>query len=258
MSSMFLQQLLSRRDTWRGRAPDGAARGGRPTGFAGLDRLLSLGGWPRHGLVELLCPLPCPPLLHLLLPVLAGDEPGARLIANPPERPSATALARAGVSLEQLLILHAERDGLLRACYEAAASDALSVLLLWAPGGALPAGTLRRLHLGAQQGRCLLVLARPRRAARQPSPAPLRLGLECPAPGELTVIVHKQPGGRPGEQCRLVLLPEHLRRAPPAIASLPALTRRPRSLEHSVPGPGNLAFAGLARDASPMNETLRP
>ena len=46
MSSAFLQQLLSRRDTWRGRDLDGAARGGRPTGFAGLDRLLSQGGWP--------------------------------------------------------------------------------------------------------------------------------------------------------------------------------------------------------------------
>ncbi|MBL7248978.1 hypothetical protein [Alloalcanivorax marinus] len=228
MSSAFLQQLLSRRDTWRGRDLDGATRGGRPTGFTALDRLLSQGGWPTHGLVELLCPLPCPPLLHLLLPTLAGDQPGARLIANPPERPSALALARAGVPLERLLVLHGERDGLLRACYEAAASDTVSTLLLWAPGGALPAGTLRRLHLGAQQGRCLLVLARPRRAARQPSPAPLRLELECPAPGELSVTVHKQPGGRPGEHCRLTLLPEHLRRAPPATATLPALTRRPR------------------------------
>lgn len=228
MSSASLQQLLARRDTWWGRDPDGAAHGGRPTGFAALDRLLSLGGWPRHGLVELLCPLPCPPLLHLVLPLLAGDEPGARLIANPPERPSADTLARAGVPLAQLLVLRGERDGLLRACYEAAASDALSLLLLWAPGGALPTGTLRRLHLGAQQGRCLLMLARPRRAARQPSPAPLRLALDCPAPGELTVTVHKQPGGRPGDQCRLSVLPEHLRRAPPATATLPALTRRPR------------------------------
>ena len=228
MSSAFLQQLLSRRDTWRGRDPDGAARGGRPTGFAGLDRLLSQGGWPVHGLVELLCPLPCPPLLHLLLPTLAGNQPGARLIANPPERPSALALARAGVPLERLLILHGQRDGLLRACYEAAASDSVSTLLLWAPGGALPAGTLRRLHLGAQQGRCLLVLARPRRAAGQPSPAPLRLALDCPCPGELTVTVHKQPAGRPGEHCHLNLLPEHLRRAPPATATLPALTRHPR------------------------------
>ncbi|MAO58638.1 MAG: SOS cell division inhibitor [Alcanivorax sp.] len=242
MSSAFLQQLLSRRDTWRGRDLDGAARGGRPTGFAGLDRLLSQGGWPAQGLVELLCPLPCPPLLHLLLPALAGDQPGARLIANPPERPSALALARAGVPLERLLVLHGERDGLLRACYEAAASDTVATLLLWAPGGALPAGTLRRLHLGAQQGRCLLVLARPRRAARQPSPAPLRLELDCLAPGELTVTVHKQPGGRPGERCHLSLLPEHLRRPPPATATLPALTRRPAAAHEPTPAlPGRPA-----------------
>ncbi|HAJ41349.1 MAG TPA: cell division protein, partial [Alcanivorax sp.] len=91
----------------------------------------------------------------------------------------------------------------------------------------MPAGTLRRLHLGAQQGRCLLILVRPRQAGRQPSPAPLRLDLSCPAPGELTVTVHKQPGGRAGLHCRLPLLPEHLRRRPPACRELPALTRRP-------------------------------
>ena len=103
----------------------------------------------------------------------------------------------------------------------------MRLALLWAPGGPLPAGTLRRLHLGAQQGRCLLILVRPRQAGRQPSPAPLRLDLSCPAPGELTVTVHKQPGGRAGLHCRLPLLPEHLRRRPPACRELPALTRRP-------------------------------
>lgn len=237
MSSVLLQQLLARRDTWRGCDPDACRRVGRSTGFNDLDRLLN-GGWPEHGLVEWLCPLPCPPLLHLLLPVLAGDEPGARIIANPPARPSAPALAAAGVPLEHLLILQSgNRAGLLHACFEAVASDALSVLALWAPGGALPTGTLRRLHLGAQQGRCLLILARPLRAARQPSPAPLRLVLGCPSPGELAITVHKQPGDRPGGRCRLTLLPEHLRRAPPACVTLPTLTRRPAA---ALPPPAPL------------------
>lgn len=219
MSSVFLQQLLARRDTWRGRARETGPAPGRGTGFDALDRLLSQDGWPASGLVELLCPLPCPPLLHLLLPALASAEGGARLIANPPARPSAPVLAGAGVPLERLLILHGrDRGALLRASLEAAASDTLTVLVLWAPGGALPGGTLRRLHLGAQQGRCLLFLVRALGAARQPSPAPLRLRLGCPAPGELDVTVHKQPGDRPGGHCRLRLLPEHLRRPPPALA----------------------------------------
>lgn len=244
MSSDFLQQLLARRDTWRGRDSAASERGGRRTGFNALDGLLEHGGWPEYGLVELLCALPCPPLIHLLLPLLAGGD-GARVIANPPARPSALALARAGVALERLLVLQStDRATLLRACFEAVASDTVDVLALWAPGGTLPDGTLRRLHLAAQQGRCLLVLARPQRAARQPSPAPLRLALSCPAPGELGITVHKQPGGRAGGYCQLQLLPAHLRQVPPACVTLPALTRRPMALAplplppfSPVPGP---------------------
>jgi len=233
----FLQQLLTRRDTWWGRecADNGQ---GQSTGFPALDRILVAGGWPEQGLAELLCPLPCPAVLHLLLPLLAGDAPGARLIANPPLRPSAATLAQAGVPLRDLLILRSgDRGALLRACFEAVASDTLRLALLWPPGGPLPASTLRRLHLGAQQGRCLLILVRPCQAGQQPSPAPLRLELDCPSPGKLTVTVRKQPGGRAGQHCDLKILPEHLRRIPPSCIDMPALTRRPRpqpSLEHPL------------------------
>ena len=67
----FLQQLLARRDTWWGRESTGTGQG-QSTGFNDLDRILAGGGWPEQGLVELLCPLPCPAVLHLLLPVLAS------------------------------------------------------------------------------------------------------------------------------------------------------------------------------------------
>ena len=117
----FLQQLLARRDTWWGRESTGTGQG-QSTGFNDLDQILAGGGWPEQGLVELLCPLPCPAVLHLLLPVLASDGPGARLIANPPMRPSATMLARAGVPLDDLLILRSDdRATLLRASFEAIA-----------------------------------------------------------------------------------------------------------------------------------------
>ncbi|CUR47103.1 hypothetical protein Q668_08765 [Alcanivorax sp. PN-3] len=223
-----LQQLLRRQDTWQGPGRGAAREEHRHTGFPALDRLLWQGGWPNQGLVELLCPLPCPSLLHLLLPLLRRREDGARIIANPPARPSATALKRAGLPLEQILVLQArERSTLLRACLEAASSDTLDSLVLWAPGGALPTGTLRRLHMAAQQGRCLFLLVRPRRASKQPSPAPLRLLLDVDQPGELSVTVGKQPGGRHGQQCRLVVLPEHLRHPPPPCATMATRTRRP-------------------------------
>lgn len=223
MSSVLLQQLLARRDTWRGRDADSTCQGATTTGFRSLDQILGGNGWPHQGLVEWLCPLPCPSLLHLLLPLLTADTTGARLIANPPARPSATALAAAGASLKRVLVLQSpDRQALLSACLEAVTSETLSLLALWSPAGPLPAGTLRRLHLGARQGRCLLILMRPLHAARRPSPAPLRLRFACPAPGELDLIVHKQPGHRPGQYCRLTLLPEHLRHPPPSCAELDA------------------------------------
>lgn len=247
MSSSFLQQLLARGDTWQGRRSDVARTGGISTGFPSLDRLLRDAGWPRQGLIEWLCPLPCPPALHLLLPLLAAAGPGMRLLANPPAQPSALALAAAGVPLERLLVLHShDRGALLRACLEAACSDVLGTLALWTPAGALPTGTLRRLHLGAQQGRCLAILLRPLDAARHPSPAPLRLQLGCPVPGELDVTVLKQPGDRPGGHCRLVVLPGHLRQAPPSCATQIATAHLPRVLS-AIPIPATPATPATHR-----------
>ena len=59
---------------------------------------------------------------------------------------------------------------------QALGSGACDAALAWARR-ALPR-EIRRLQLAAERGRTLGVLFRPRRAARQPSAAVLRLGLE--------------------------------------------------------------------------------
>src|SRR5688572_12887755 len=65
-----LEELLAHPSVWRGRSR--AAVETFPTGFAALDAGLPGGGWPRHGLVEILTPQPGVGELYLLLPALAA------------------------------------------------------------------------------------------------------------------------------------------------------------------------------------------
>ena len=211
-----LQSLLHRPDIWRGRHGAPAHRPRVvPTGFAALDSALHHGGWPAHGLTEVLCEALCP--LRLLLPALArtGDE-GLVVLANPPALPGAAAWQAAGIPLERLLLLTAPANQpalLRRACLEAASSDAVTAMLLWLPPRERDPRLLRRLHLAAQQGRCWLVVVRDSHFRSHSSPAPLRLQLTPvqQADADIQLDIIKQPGGWAGQQVALAWLPAALR-----------------------------------------------
>lgn len=224
-----LPELLHRADIWRGRdaLPD-AAPPVWHTGFSPLDQALHHGGWPAHGLTELLSPGNHPGLLRLLLPALARVDNGMIILANPPARPNAAALCQAGIDIARLLVIRSSGEArhLLRACLEAAASNSASALVFWAPASFKDPRHLRRLHLAAQQGRCWLTLIREPHFSRQGSPAPLRLHWQ-PQPtsqhGPLDAVrltVLKQPGGWAGQQITLPWLPETLRHAKGRAAGL--------------------------------------
>lgn len=262
-----LQSLLHRPDLWRGRdAPAARSRPAvLPTGFAALDAALHHGGWPAHGLSELLCEALCP--LRLLLPALArASQEGLVVLANPPAQPGAQAWAAAGIPLSRLLLLSAPagRFALLRrACLEAASSDAAAALLLWLPRGERDPRLLRRLHRAAQQGRCWLVVIREPGFRQQSSPAPLRLQLTpeadtLQADAGMGVEILKQPGGwagqrltlpwLPGELCRrrpataLASVPEHMNTELPAVTPVaPQPAPPPEPPEHRLGLPGKEA-----------------
>lgn len=221
MNAPSLQSLLNRPDLWRGRDTRAARPDIWQTGFAALDNALHQGGWPAHGLSELLCESLCP--LRLLLPALSqAARQGLIVLANPPALPGAQAWAAAGVDLARLLLLSApasEPALLRRACLEAASSDAVAALLLWLPPREQDPRLLRRLHLAAQQGRCWLVAIRPHRFRQHSSPAPLRLQLQ-PAGADMAVEIIKQPGGWAGQQVTLPWLPGSLHDSRPATAQL--------------------------------------
>lgn len=171
-----LSELLAHPSVWRGRSR--AAVETLPTGFAALDAGLPGGGWPRHGLIEILTPQPGVGELYLLLPVLAtlSRATPARWCAwvCPPHEPYAPALETQGVALDRMLVVRTHLP--LWAHEQALKSGACELALAWLPR--VSPRAIRRLQLAAEQGRSLGVLFRSQRLAGVASPAMLRMLLE--------------------------------------------------------------------------------
>jgi hypothetical protein len=190
-----LSELLAHPSVWRGRSR--AATETLSTGFAALDAGLPGGGWPRHGLVEILTPQPGVGELYLLLPVLAAlsQASPARWCTwvSPPHEPFAPALEAHGVALSRMLIVRTPMP--LWAHEQALRSGACEMALAWLPRASPRA--VRRLQLAAEQGRALGVLYRSQRYASEASPAMLRVLLDPAAPGEhgARVSLLKSRGG---------------------------------------------------------------
>lgn len=203
---MSFEELLRRAGVWRG--GEGAAAPGIGTGHAALDALLPGGGWPRAGLTELLSEAPGIGALSLVLPALATLSREARWLVwvAPPYIPYSPALEAHGVDLDRVLIV--DLPGEVRdrgrehlwAGEQALRFPDCGAALLWL--GDVGDLHLRRLQLAAEAGRTWGLVFRPRRHAVQPSPAPLRLGLE-PRREQLTVEVLKARGGKQGGRCTL-------------------------------------------------------
>jgi protein ImuA len=199
--SRDLSRLLEHPAIWRGRS---AARTKTlPTGFAALDEGLPGGGWPHAGLIEILPTCFGAGELSLLLPALAAvtRRPEARWCAwvAPPLQPFGPALAERGVVLERMLVVNPPKkvvkgkdtgwsfEQILR-------SGACDIALAWMRS-ALPR-QIRRLHLAAERGDTLGVLFRPREAARDSSPAVLRVAVEPTVPGARVTLLKSRGGAR--------------------------------------------------------------
>ena len=221
--SRDLSRLLEHPAIWRGRS---AARTKTlPSGFAALDEGLPGGGWPHAGLIEILPTCFGAGELSLLLPALAAvtRRPQARWCAwvAPPLQPFGPALAERGVALERVLVVNPPKTVVkgksalwpdtrsppyaLRASgggpkavgwtfEQILRSGACDIALAWLRS-ALPR-QIRRLHLAAERGDTLGVLFRPREAARDSSPAVLRVAVEPTAPGARVTLLKSRGGAR--------------------------------------------------------------
>jgi protein ImuA len=176
-----LARLLEHPAIWRGRSA--ARQPGVPSGFAALDAQLPGNGWPRAGLIEILAPRFGSGELCLLLPALAAltRARGARwcVWVAPPLMPFAPALVSGGIALDRVAVVSGARP--LWALEQTLGSGACDAVLGWTRQPKVR--ELRRLQLAAERGRTFGVLFRSRRAAREASPAILRLSLEPLAAG---------------------------------------------------------------------------
>ena len=119
----------------------------------------------------------------------------------PRERQSAARAA--GVDLARLAVVRApgRRDSLW-AAEQALRSGACHALLAWFRNASY--AELRRLAVAAEASCALVALFRPREAAREPSPACLRIALE-PVQGELAVRILKRRGALAAAPLRVPL-----------------------------------------------------
>ena len=223
MSESTLQSLLNKRQLWRAGKPSPLTnRDALSSGFDQLDALLPHAGWPRNAVVELLSSDEGVGQLELLMPALSTlSRSRQQWIAwiNPPHIPYATALSRANVVLDHLLIVQTKtQEESYWATEQCIQSGACSAVLTW-PGKSMPAKVIRRLQVACKAHAVWSVLFRPAEERANQSPAPFRLQLSpeshCFSQDdrwcrELGVEVFKRMGGwaHPKITIRLELEPD--------------------------------------------------
>jgi hypothetical protein len=233
MISASLAEVLDRPDVWRGDALSRASIRAVPSGFRELDAELPGGGWPAGALTEIFPAHEGIGELRLLGPALAALAQQGEQLAwiAPPYLPYAPALAAAGIDPARLVIVRAAcaKDALW-AAEQALRSNACGAVLAWPQR--IKYVDLRRLQIAAEGGRALAFLFRPGDAARESSPAALRVAVDT-ARGGLSLALLKRRGGPLASPLLLPAMPpaartrvsQHVDRrtlSPPAARDLPA------------------------------------
>jgi protein ImuA len=167
-----------------------------PTGFAALNRELVGGGWPQHGLVELLSDDTGMGELSLMLPAHAYLSNARHLgptgmlwvtSTTWPYLPYAPALSKVGIDLNQLIIAKAPHmSDALWTAEQGLLSGSVGMVTVWLPDQQPLDVSLRRLSQAAHNSNALCILMRPIIAANPPSPAQLRIVLKAAAQSSQT------------------------------------------------------------------------
>lgn len=169
------------------------------TGCARLDAVLPYGGWQPGTIVELLPAQIGIGELRLLMPSLAriSGSDSHIVFVSPPFIPFAPALEQHGIRLERLLIVNAEKNAdALWVAEQALRCRSFGAVVAWPQ--TIKDREVRRLQLAAEAGRSIGFLYRPASAAREASPAAVRLKLHRDADGDLHIDVLKCRGARSG------------------------------------------------------------
>jgi len=190
LTSLLLRHPGLRTATTVSRRPAGIASGDHR-----LDALLHWRGWPAGNLIELLTS-PGRGEFTLVAPALARliATGGWIFLLDPPHLPHAQALGQIGLPGDRLLVLRCPGGrARLWAGEQILGAGTCAALLLWEGAGHWRQAQLLRLQSAARTAGVPAFLYRHPDAARQPSPAPLRIVLAGSASGT-RLTIHKQPG----------------------------------------------------------------
>ncbi|MCK0164782.1 translesion DNA synthesis-associated protein ImuA [Marinobacter sp. S6332] len=204
--SELLNTLMKDARVWQGHRHTKTTQAAEPTGYQALDNQLGGLGWPRGALSECLLDAPGIGELTLLMPLMQKLSQTGKTVfwLNPPHTPYAPALAREGINLDHVIMVHTEDKGdFLWTLENCLRSPVTGLVIAWP--GKLAAREIRRLQLAAEAGSNVCVLFRDRHYAEQNSPAALRLDLEPDVQQGLKVNVVKRRGSWPGQRCSLAM-----------------------------------------------------
>ena len=170
-----------------------------PSGSASLDAVLPGGGWQSGTIVELMPMSDGIGELRLLMPALAKITQSERHVAMiaPPYIPFAPALLRHGLRLEHFWIIRAHSAAdILWSAEQTLRCKSFGAVLAWP--SAIRDREVRRLQLAAEAGSSIGFVYRQPNAARESSPAAVRLRLQADVTGQLSIDVVKCRGARAG------------------------------------------------------------
>lgn len=176
-----------------------------PSGSANLDAVLPGGGWQSGTIVELMPVSDGIGELRLLMPTLAKITQSERHVAMiaPPYIPYAPALLRHGLRLEHFLIIRAQSAAdILWSAEQTLRCKSFGAVLAWP--SAIRDREVRRLQLAAEAGSSIGFVYRSPSAAREASPAAVRLRLQTDAAGQLNIDIVKCRGARAGMSVDIV------------------------------------------------------
>jgi protein ImuA len=163
------------------------------SGYSMLDQLLPRQGWSAGCLTELLTEYAGVGEVRLLAHALRHLTKQAEryvMFVAPLYQPCATVLRAWGVDVERILWVRSSEDQAVWVAAQALKQDGVGAVLVWLPNAR--ADKVRRLQVAAQESAALAFLIRPVEAARESSPAPLRMICEPLLPANAQMINRRQ------------------------------------------------------------------
>lgn len=180
---------------WRGDQLGSPVSAVWPSGFAALDAQLPGGGWPGHGLTEILTPHSGTLEWRLLGPALrqvcaAGQS---LVVIGPPLAPHLPGLRFEGLDERRLVWVQADTAAeRLWSAEQLIKAQAGGAIVAWLPQAR--AAQIRRLQVLAAGFDAPVFVCRPSRALRESSAAPLRVQACAGMDWELHVRIAKRKG----------------------------------------------------------------